>query len=322
MPAPLSLLQLVALLPACTGAPTCEDSACPSVPECPDAAYDEAVMRADVAYLASPELGGRVPGTEGDALAVEMVRERFACLGLTPLSDAEGYEQLFTDAEGRETANVVGYLPGETGALAQDIVVVSAHLDHLGRGRLGANDNASGVSALLSIAQAFATAGPSARTVVFAAFGSEESGMEGAMAFMDDPPGDLASGDVVYNVNMDMVGSYSSTEIVYALGSFRGTAGRAAVDAHVGDYPELDVGRGEPSDQSDNYEFCSRGVPYLFFWTEDLECYHETCDTADRVDYPNLVEIARLTGEVATELANSADDLRGAVRPDTDVCGT
>ena len=322
MSAPRSLLLLVGLLSACAGAPTCEDSACPSEPACPDAAYDEAAIRADLGYLASPELGGRVPGTEGDALAAELVRERFACLGLTPLSDAEGYEQPFTDAEGRETANVIGALAGEPGALAEELVVVSAHLDHLGRGRLGANDNASGVSALLSIAQDLAAAGPPARTVVFAAFGSEESGMEGAMAFMDDLPGDLAGGTVVYNVNMDMVGSYSSTEIVYALGSFRGTAGRAALDAHVSDYPELDVGLGEPSDQSDNYEFCSRGVPYLFFWTEDLDCYHETCDTADRVDYANLVEIARLTGAVTGELANATDDLRGAVQADTDVCGT
>jgi len=117
-----------------------------------------------------------------------------------------------------------------------------------------------------------------------------------------------------------MIGSYASTEIVYALGSFRGTAGRAAVDAHVADYPELDVGVGEPSDLSDNYEFCTRGVPYVFFWTEDLECYHETCDTADRVDYPELVEIARLTGDVALTLANTTDDLRAAVQGDTNVC--
>jgi hypothetical protein len=322
MPSRFCLLCFLVLLPACARAPACEDSSCASAPACPDAAFDESAMRADLEYLASPELDGRVPGTDGDASAIDMVRDRFACLGLTPLSDTAGYEQPFTDAAGRETANVIGYLPGEAGQLAQDVIVVSAHLDHLGGGRLGANDNASGVSALLSIAQGLQSNGPAARTVVFAAFGSEESGMEGATVFMDDPPGGIASADVVYNVNMDMIGSYASTEVVYALGSFRGTAGRSAVDAHAGAYPELDVGVGEPSDLSDNYAFCSRGVPYLFFWTEDLDCYHERCDTADRVDYGSLVEIARLTGDVANDLANTQNDLRGAVQAGANVCGS
>ena len=226
-----------------------------------------------------------------------------------------------TDAEGRETANVIGYLPGDDGSRGADIVVVSAHLDHLGNGRLGANDNASGVAGLLSIAQSLAEGPRPARTVVFAAFGSEESGMEGATVFMDSPPAEFEPSDVVYNVNMDMIGTYSATDIVYALGALRGTAGRAAVAARRADYPELDVGLDEPSDLSDNYAFCSRGVPYLFFWTEDPDCYHEACDTADRLDYTSLVEIARLTGQVTGDLADSEADLRGAVVTDENVCG-
>jgi hypothetical protein len=304
----------------CAEVPTCEGEACPDAPPCPGAAWDEDAMRADVAYLASPELGGRVPGTDGDLAARAMVVDRFACLGLVPIEGDEAYVQPFTDAEGRETANVIGYLPGQDAAVGDDLVVVSAHLDHLGRGRLGANDNASGVSGLLSIAQALVEGGGLARTVVFAAFGSEESGMEGADAFMEDPPAEFDTGDLVYNVNMDMIGSYDDTEVVWALGSFPGTAGRDALQDRRRDYPDLDVGLGEPSDLSDNVAFCSAGVPYLFFWTEDLDCYHKACDLPDRLDYGHLVQIANLVGDLTVDLANSDADLRGAVSFGEDVC--
>lgn len=293
---------------------------CASAPACPEGAFDEASMRADVAYLASTDLDGRLPGTGGDGAARAVLAERFVCLGLTPGGD-DGYEKPFTDAEGRETASVFGILEGEDSAFGADVVVLSAHLDHLGGGKLGANDNASGLSGLMNIAEALVDGEPPARTVVFAAFGSEESGYEGAADFLDAPPESVDPADVVYNVNLDMIGSYSSTDTVWALGTMAGTPGRTAVDALAADYPELDIGVDEPSDLSDNYEFCTRGVPYVFFWTEDLDCYHETCDTADRVDYANLVEVARLAGDVVAELASTEADLRAGVQVGADVCG-
>lgn len=318
-PLALALVGLAGLA-ACATRPECADSACEAIPSCPDSAFDEAAMRADVAYLASEALDGRAPGTPGDDAARAFLHDRFACLGLRPLPGAPSFEQAFTDSEGHETANVVGYLPGADAGDASDIVVVSAHFDHLGDGRLGANDNASGVSGLLAIAQALSEAEPTQRTVVFAAFGAEESGMEGAAAFLDTPPEGFSPDDVVYDVNMDMIGTYADTGTVYALGSLAGTEGRAAVAARRAEYPELDVGLGEPSDLSDNEAFCSRGIPYLFFWTEDPDCYHSRCDVPDQLDYPSMVEIARLTGQVAADLADSDADLRGAVAPGTDVC--
>ncbi len=293
---------------------------CATPPESPDAPYDETAMMADVTYLASPELDGRAPGSAGDSSARAMVSERFAALGLIEPEEFGDYEQPFTDAQGNETANVIGYLPGTDDALASDLVVVSAHLDHFGDGLLGANDNASGVSGLLSIAQALAEQG-AARTVVFAAFGAEESGFEGSNHFYTDPPSDLDPADFVYNVNLDMIGSYDSTSTVFALGTMSGTPARAAVDEITAEYPHLDVGVGEASDESDNFEFCSRGVPYVFMWTEDLDCYHETCDTADRIDSENMALIAKFTGDLVTVLADTSDDLRAGVQAGTDVCG-
>lgn len=291
----------------------------PERPECPAAAYDPDAMAADVAWLASPELDGRYPGTDGDVAARELIAERFACLGLVSFPGAGDYHQAFVDAEGDETGNVLGYVQG-AGRHADDLIVVSAHTDHFGDGRLGANDNASGLAGLMAIAQAVAGGPAPDRTVVFAAFGAEESGYEGSLHAMIEPVDGFVPEDVVYNVNMDMIGSYNSTDLVYALGTFRGTAGRDVVDAAMDDYPGLDVGVGDWSDLSDNQTFCARGIGYVFLWTEDLECYHKRCDTADMVDYPHMVQIAELTGDVTTGLANSADDLAGAVTPGRDVC--
>jgi len=313
--APGSLPILIGvLLLACDG-----DSSTPAA--CPEAdAYDVDTLKDDVFYLASPHLDGRFPGSDGDYSARAFIANRFACLGLTPLESSDWYEQPFVDEAGDETGNVIGYLPGSDSEVASDIILVSAHHDHLGDGHLGANDNASGVSGLLAIAQDFMSGPAPARTVIFAAFGAEESGFEGSEYFMSHPPDDFDPSDIVYNINMDMIGSYSEAGEVWALGALEGTEGRALVEANASLHPDLEVGLDEPSDQSDNVSFCERGIPYIFFWTEDEACYHETCDTADRVDYESLSDIAQLTGEVAMDLANSDEDLRAAVTPDSNVC--
>lgn len=318
-------LWAIAALSGCAGGSSgADDSSLPGVEplgcERSDA-YDQAAMTADLAYLASPELDGRAPGSEGDDLARAFVADRFACLGLVELGTGEGFHQSFTDDAGNPTGNVLGMIPGARSSVMDESVVISAHIDHFGDGWLGANDNASGVTALLAIAQHLMSEGePPDRTIVFAAFGAEESGFEGAERFMRRAPTELDLDQIVYNVNMDMVGSYASSATLYALGTYRGTAGREAVVAHEGDHPTLDVSVGEGSDQSDNYSFCSRGVPYVFFWTEDELCYHERCDRSELIDYEALTEIASLSGATALTLANSDADLMGAVRPGRDVC--
>lgn len=282
-------------------------------------AYDIDDITADLAYLASPELGGRLPGSAGDVAARAFVAERFDCLGLMPLSGDDGFDQPFTSWACEETGNVIGMLPGTSSA--EELIVISAHIDHLGRDRLGANDNASGVTALLAIAQDLVNRDVQPeRTIVFAVFGSEETDFEGSEHFMRHPPADIDPDRIVYNLNMDMVGSYAASNTLYALGTFTDTAGRKAVAARRAAHPDIDVTLGDESDLSDNVSFCSRGIPYVFFWTEDGECYHRRCDTSTRVDYDALTEIAAIVGETSLDLANSDDDLLGAVRPNRDVC--
>ncbi|HET7505470.1 MAG TPA: M28 family peptidase [Kofleriaceae bacterium] len=274
------------------------------------APYDPAALRAQIAYLASSELDGRATGTAGDLAARRHVAERFRCLGLVPAGEG-GYEQPFT-ADGQPTANLVGYLPGDDAAVGGDIIVVGAHHDHLGAGHLGANDDASGTAALLAIAQAVRQHGAPRRTIAFVAFGGEELGLVGSTYFAAHPPAHLPLDRVVYDINLDMIGSYAEAGAVYAMGTFRGLAATRIVKALAAAHPALHVGVGGRGVGSDHEAFCHAGVPYVFFWTPDRRCYHARCDTIDQLDAGHAGEIAALAGALVEQLASSTTDLAGA----------
>lgn len=272
------------------------------------APYDVTALRERVAVLAAAELDGRASGSRGDAAARASIAERFYCLGLVPAGANGSYEQAFT-ADGHATANLAGYVPGDDAAVGGDIIVVGAHHDHLGDGRLGANDNASGVAALLAIAQAIRQHGKPRRTIAFVAFGGEELGLVGSAFFAAHPPAALPLDRVVYDINLDMVGSYAPAGAVYAMGTFRGLPATAIVKALKAEHPALHVGVGGRGVGSDHEAFCAAGVPYVFFWTPDQRCYHKRCDTIDQLDATHLGEIAAFAGELALRLSDSPGDL-------------
>jgi Zn-dependent M28 family amino/carboxypeptidase len=290
---------------------------------CPELAppFDEAALGAAVGFLAAAERGGRAPGTDGDAAARAWIEARFRCLGLAPVLSDLAFQQPFTDGAGRATANVVAVLRGSDPALAGEVILVGAHHDHLGRRGddvfAGANDNASGVTALLAVAQALAAreAAPR-RTVAFVAFGAEETGGDGdgSSFFVAHPPPGLAPAQVVYMVNLDMVGSYDSKGVVHALGTYPKLPARALVADAARAWPDLRVTRGGHGRGSDHEPFCAAGIPYLFFWTPDGECYHRACDTAEKIDVAHLGQIAALAAEVVWQLADGEADLAASKR--------
>ncbi|HEV7559289.1 MAG TPA: M20/M25/M40 family metallo-hydrolase [Kofleriaceae bacterium] len=294
---PSSVARVVPRVDAAVPAP-CADEAAP---------YDEAALRARLAILASKDLDGRVPGTAGDTAARAYITERFRCLGIAE-AGTTGYEQPF-DAAGHATANLVGTIAGTT----DDIVLIGAHFDHLGNGKLGANDNASGVVAMLAIAQAMHQQGVKPRrTVAFVAFGGEELGELGSRYFVAHPPAAIALDHIVYDINLDMLGSYKSHDFVAAMGTYPKMPARAIMDRLVD--PKLHVGLGGRGADSDHEAFCKRGIPYVFFWTPDAACYHATCDTVDHVDLPHYAKIAALAGALVAELAETEVDLAAARR--------
>ncbi|MDB4952595.1 MAG: peptidase [Myxococcales bacterium] len=271
--------------------------------------FDEVTLRERIELLAASELGGRAPGSSGDLTARTLIAEQFRCLGLTPAGDGDGFDQAFDTARER-TANVVGYIAGTD---STDVILIGAHHDHLGAHHPGANDNASGIVALLAIAQAIRQQ-PKAppRTIAFVAFGAEEQGMVGSKFFAAHAPAALPTDHIVYDINLDMVGSYASRGAVYVMGTFPKLAARKLLDGIAKAHRRLDMGLGGRGERSDHEPFCALGIPYVFFWTPDDRCYHAPCDTAANVDVRHLAEIAKIATELVSGLANSDVDLAAA----------
>ncbi len=206
--------------------------------------------------------------------------------------------------------NVVGMIPGGD---TTRTLVVGAHYDHLGYGNegslmpdsrlphVGADDNASGVSAMLGVAAALAGRTP-VHNVVFAAFTGEEMGLVGSSHFTDDPPRPLETIETM--LNMDMVGRLRDNRLM-AMG--RGTAAEfPALLANVNaampqpfDLKLSDDGFG-PSDHSSFYK---RDRPVLMLFTGAHADYHKPSDTADKIEYDGLARITRF----ATALVESLD---------------
>jgi len=276
----------------------------------PGPALAVADMRATISALAAPELGGRVPGSDGDRTARALIADALRCAQLVPAGDHGSYEQAFTSHDGAKTANLIGVAPGDDPTHGDDIVLITAHHDHLGAGHLGANDNASGTAALLAIARSLGKH-PIAhgRTIAFAVFGDEEAGMIGSAYFAAHPSPQVPLDHVVQVINLDMVGSYRDAGFVAAMGTFPHLAARDALAQLARATPKLSVALGGKARGSDFAPFCELGVPYVFFWTPDPRCYHERCDTADRVDVPHAVAIAALARDLAVSLATSSQDL-------------
>jgi hypothetical protein len=256
-------------------------------------AADSARIMDDLRTLAHDTLEGRRTGEPGNRLARDYIRAGFRRAGLRP--PPAGYLQPFPlperssgDGDSATGANVVGWVPGSDPSLGA--IVLTAHFDHLGvrDGRIynGADDNASGVAALLSLAR-YVARHPLRHTAVFAALDGEEMGLLGARAF-------LTSGwprNPVLNLNMDMV-SRSDSLLVVA-GTHHYPRLRTFLDDVEGSPPVvLEFGYDEPGVEgrpdwtrsSDHGVFHERGIPFLYFGVEDHEDYHRPTDDFEKID--------------------------------------
>lgn len=215
-----------------------------------------------------------------------------------------------------ELHNVVGFVRGSDPGLSREYVVVGAHHDHVGfdtRGRIGfgADDNASGVAALLEVAQALA-ASPPRRTVVLVTFNGEEDGLKGSQAFCERGPVDVA--EVACMINLDMVGRGPRREVA-VIGLPQNPdlkeVVRDAEDLSKTGIRKLDLVRSDRGlfKRSDHFSFHEAGVPSLFFFEgmpiEDNEDYHTWRDVPDRVDCGKIASAARLAYNTAWLLANA-----------------
>jgi len=300
------------------------------------AVFDAQRMQRDIEWLADPAREGRGPGTAGLVAAADYVAQAFKQAKLKPgiesaatgaSAETAGYFQpfAFTPDGARvpiELRNVVGVLPGTDPRFADEAVLVTAHYDHLGRsgpgvrmsevGRVhpGADDNASGVAVMLELARAAAGAGLP-RTVVFAAFSGEESGLQGSKHFVANAIPVPVSG-IRSVLNLDTVGRLRDGELS-ALATdtasewqhvFRGIGFSTGIA--VRNIP----GAGQSSDQQ---SFIEKGIPAVQLFTGAHLDYHRPTDTADRIDLDGLVKVATVAREALEYLAQRPTPLTATI---------
>lgn len=213
--------------------------------------------------------------------------------------------------------NVIGILRGGDPRLRDEYVVFSAHMDHLGVGAPlngdsiynGADDNASGTSAVLEIAQAMSGVTPRPRrSMAFLLVSGEEKGLLGSEWFAEHPT--IPLGAIVANLNIDMVGRNWPDTLV-AVGKAQSSLG-ATVDSVARANPRLGLAMIDdpwPHERfyfrSDHYNFARKGIPILFFFSGVHEDYHRPSDESEKVDAEKAARVARLIALTGWAVANA-----------------
>jgi hypothetical protein len=219
--------------------------------------------------------------------------------------------------------NVVGYLEGR-GPLKNEIVAVGAHYDHVGYGGFGsrdqvrkptihhgADDNASGSTAIMELARRFAAMpNREGRTIVFLTFSGEELGLLGSRHFCNQPLFSLV--DWAAMVNLDMVGRMSQDEKtkkgklqVEGIGSAK--TWDPLIEQLNAKYDFKLVKNPAVIPYSDHHSFYAKHVPVCFFWTGYHPDYHRPTDTSEKINVPDMRRIVDVTEELVAYLASAKD---------------
>jgi Zn-dependent M28 family amino/carboxypeptidase len=227
-------------------------------------------------------------------------------------------------------SNVLGFIEGIDEKLKNEVVVVTAHYDHLGKkGESifnGADDNGSGTSSVLEVAEALVEAkakghGPR-RSVLCMLVSGEEKGLLGSKYYAEFPIFPLEN--TVANVNVDMVGRVDekhagNPNYIYVIGS-----NRLSTDLHKINEAanknftnlELDYKYNDPKDpnryyyRSDHYNFAEKGIPAIFYFSGTHVDYHKPSDTVEKINFDKMEKIAKLVFHTTWELANRDERIK------------
>lgn len=292
---------------------------------------------ATINFLASDELQGREAGFHGSRVTSEYIVSLLQWMGVSPLADS--YFQPF-DAYRKERQkkgrlevhpdsiaklkqevhqkltmrNVLGMIPGKN---TKEYVIVGAHFDHLGIDPVldgdqiynGADDNASGVSAVLQIARAFLASGQQPeRNVIVAFWDGEEKGLLGSKYFVQTCP---FLSQIKGYLNFDMIGRNNKPQqpkqVVYFY---------TAAHPGFGDWLKEDIRKyglqlepdyrawENPIGGSDNGSFAKVGIPIIWYHTDGHPDYHQPSDHADRLNWDKIVEITKASFLNMWKMAN------------------
>ncbi|MCI2229805.1 M20/M25/M40 family metallo-hydrolase [Polaribacter sp. MSW13] len=273
--------------------------------------------------LASDDMEGRMTGTPGIEKAAKYIENEFKRIGLKTYDTLSDYRQTFTFTNRRTkeeitTSNIVGVLEGKS--KKDEYVIISAHYDHLGirkkEGELdsiynGANDDASGVTGVLALAEYFKNKGDNERTIVFIAFTGEEMGLIGSTHFGKG----IDASKFVAGINLEMIGKVPSfgPNTAWLTGFDRSDFGKivqknlegTGYTLHPDPYKKFNL-----FFRSDNASLARLGVPSHTFSTTPIDVdkdYHKASDEAETLDVAVVTETIKAVAKGTESIISGKD---------------
>ena len=280
---------------------------------------------------ASDDFEGRNTGEPGQKKAVEYLKDFYIAQGIkSPMGNNNYFQEVPEEwlannsrrGKLKASENVLAFIEGSE--KPEEIIVISAHLDHVGvnNGEIynGADDDGSGTVALLEIAEAFKMAadagkGPK-RSILFLHVTGEEKGLLGSKYYTQNPTFPLAN--TVCNLNIDMIGRIDARHkedpnYVYLIGSDKLSTELHTLSENINKKYmniNLDYKYNDENDpnrfyyRSDHYNFAKNNVPIIFYFNGTHVDYHQPTDTPDKINYELLENRAKLVFHTAWEIAN------------------
>jgi len=280
---------------------------------------------------ASDDFEGRNTGEPGQKKAVEYLKDFYIAQGIkSPMGNNDYFQEVPEEwlannsrrGKLKASENVLAFIEGSE--KPEEIIVISAHLDHVGvnNGEIynGADDDGSGTVALLEIAEAFKMAadagkGPK-RSILFLHVTGEEKGLLGSKYYTQNPTFPLAN--TVCNLNIDMIGRIDARHkedpnYVYLIGSDKLSTELHTLSENINKKYmniNLDYKYNDENDpnrfyyRSDHYNFAKNNVPIIFYFNGTHVDYHQPTDTPDKINYELLENRTKLVFHTAWEIAN------------------
>jgi|TARA_B110000238_G_scaffold198487_1_gene243195 Zn-dependent M28 family amino/carboxypeptidase len=314
---PIILLLLIAI--SCKKKPTTIKKEATSIAF----EIDSITVKKHLFTLASDEMEGRGTGTPGIEKAAVYIENEFKRIGLSTFQDLETYRQTFTFQNRRTeknitASNIIGVLEGKS--KKDEFVIVSAHFDHLGirktTGQLdsiynGANDDASGVTGVLTLAEYFKNKGSNERTIVFVAFTGEEMGLKGSTYFGKG----IDASKFVAGINLEMIGKTPSfgPNTAWLTGFERSDFGEIIQQNLVGTGYQLFPDPYKKFNlffRSDNASLARLGVPSHTFSTTPIDVdkdYHQVSDEAATLNMTVITQTIQAVAKGTESIINGLD---------------
>lgn len=278
---------------------------------------------------ASDDYEGRKTGALGQKKAVEFIKNHYISNNIpSPIAEGDYFQEIpeayFNGRASGDSENVLAYIKGSE--KPDEIIIISAHLDHIGISKNGnvnngADDDGSGTVAILEMAEAFKLAvdkghGPK-RSILFLHVTGEEIGLLGSKYYAEEDP-IFPLKNTVADLNIDMIGRVDekhkdNRNYLYLIGSDKLSKELHDVSEAVNQKyfnMKFDYTFNEDDDpnrfyyRSDHYNFAKKNIPVIFYFNGTHEDYHKHTDTPDKIEYDLLETRTRLIFHTAWELAN------------------